>query len=190
MKIIFVLILGLLIVSAAMAESTSEVATFNGEISISMLKDGKTIQETLLLKPGEALVNKEIMQKISSGKSSITWADVAKFEADLLSKDLFSKLVIDNLWAQRINRVLGMLEAKYGYLPPLDSVLGSLGIPKDRPTGGEYNYIPGPNNNPARGSRLTYRDVNLNEYLDPYNEAADTIAGVEVLDPTEASRSK
>lgn len=190
MKIMPIMIACLLVAGVAMAESTTEVATFNGEVSITVMKDGKPTQEILYMKPGELLINKEIMQKISTEKKSITWADIAKFEADLVSRDLFSKLVIDNLWAQRINRVLGMIEPKYGRLPPLNSVLESLGIPKERPTGGEYNYIPGPNDNPVKGSRLTYRDVNLNEYLDPYNKASNTIAGVEVLDPTDASRSK
>lgn len=174
---------------ASFAEKATEAVNFNGDISVTIMKDGKPVEVKVFLQPGENLANKEKMARISAGKTSVTWKDMAKLEADMIARDKSSRLVIDNLWAKRINNVIELVDAKYGTLPSLDSVLSALGIPKDRPTGGEYSYVPGPDNNPAKGSRTTYRDVNLNTFLDPANNIAETETGIKISEATDASRS-
>ena len=172
------------------AENAVKAVSFNGDISLTITKDGKPMEVKVSLKPGENLTNKEVMDQLSDGKTSVTWKDMAALEADMMTRDKFSKLMADNLWAKRINSVIELVEAKYGVVPDLGSVLSSLGIPKDRPTGGEYSYIPGPDNNPSKASRVTYRDVNLNTFLDPSGKIADVDAGINIPEATDASRSQ
>lgn len=162
------------------ADTTTKVTAFNGEVSVTIIKDGKPTQERVVLKPGEAVVSQVTLQKISLEKALIDWKDVAQYESSLvaLAKDLFERLYIDNLWAARMNWIIEEMEKRRGITPTLDSVRESLGIPKDRPSGiGVYEYIPGPNGpNPSRGSRVPYVDKNLNMYLDASNAIKYSVA--------------
>ena len=190
MKKVVCLTLAIILSGAlSFAEKATEGVILNEEVFITIMKDGIPVKEKISLKSDETPTNKEIMSRLSS-KALVTWKDVAKLEADMATRDKSAKLMIDNLWAQRINRVVVIAEAKYGTPPTLDSVLSVLGIPKERLTGGEYVYVPGPDNNPPRQSRVTYRDVNLNTFLDPASKIADVNNEIEIPEAPDASRSK
>ena len=162
------------------ADTTTKVTAFNGEVSVTVIKDGKPTQEKVILKGGEAILTQLAQQKIFMEKASIDWKDVAEYESSLVAraKDLFERLYIDNLWAARMNWVIEEMEKRYGITPPLDAVREALGIPKDRPSGiGVYEYIPALNGpNPQRGARVPYIDKNLNTYLDASNAIRYSVA--------------
>lgn len=162
----------------AEAASRTEVSTFNGEVSVTILKDGKPTEERVILKPGAAVVSKKTLDEISLIKQSVTWRDVGEYEQAIVARDPYSRLYIDNIWAKRINWALGVIEVKTGYCPPLKVILNVLGIPRQRPSGkGVYVLVPGGDNGkPSKGSRVTYLDENLNEYLDAANKVATSPA--------------
>lgn len=160
------------------ADTTTKITAFNGEVSVTVIKDGKPTQERVILKGGEAVLSQLSQQRISMEKASVDWKDVAQYESGLVAraKDLFERLYIDNLWAARMNKVIEEMERLHGITPTLESVREALGIPKDRPSGiGVYKYVPGQ----TRGARVPYVNKNLNTYLDTatalrYSVAATT----------------
>ena len=191
-KIAYLALIFMFLTGISYAEKAAETVKFDGDVSVTIMKSGKPAEVKISLDPGKNLTDKGMLGRISAsaGKASVTWRDVGRLEADMITRDKFSELVIDNRWAKRVNNLINLVESKYGAPPSLDSALSSLGIPKERPTGGEYTYIPGPNNNPAKRSRVTYRDANLNTYLDPADKIAETEADIKIPETIDASRSK
>lgn len=171
-----IIMLSFFISSQATAET--KVINFNGEVKITVMKDGKPTEESAVLQPGEALVSQQVLNNVSLKKATITWKDIAEYEQQIVAREAYSRLFIDNSWAKRINETLDMFVKKYGKIPTLDKVLEALGIPKNRPSGkGVYKLIPGPDSpDPASYSRVYYLDENLNEYLDPGEKIADSLA--------------
>lgn len=176
--------------------AATKVIAFNGEVTVTIIKDGKPTQEKAVLKPGEALVSERVLKEVSLKKVSISWKDIAEYEASMVAreKDLYARLVTDNLWAARINGLLEALEKKYNRSASLEAVLEALGLPKERPSGkGIYRLIPGPNSpNPAMGSRVPYLSEKLTEFLDPYQkiENSPALALAEKIDQNVASPSR
>ncbi len=196
-KIVFIILVIAIILCYKTGEMMAEtrVTTFNGEVTVAVIRDGKPTEEKVILRPGEAVVSRKVLDKVSLQRISVTWKDIAQYEAGLVARDPLSRLDIDNIWARRINNSLDLLENKFGKPPALGAILEALGIPKRRPSGkGVYKLVPGPDSpNPEKGSRVSYLDPDLNEYLDASNKVAASPAE-EILtnDPQiiDASRSK
>lgn len=177
-------IIGLIISIAAVSDLSAgtKVTTFNGEVAVTVIKDGKVTQEKTYLKPGEAVLSQKTMDKVALERSVVSWKDVGEYEQGMVAREPYSRLYIDNAWAARINNVVKSIREKTKGNPSIDSVLDALGIPKQRPSGkGVYRLVP---DEADPSAAVTYVDENLNEYLEGgkgalnYNPVLNPILGV------------
>lgn len=151
-----------IIISSSSAET--KVTTFNGEVSVKVFKDGKATEEQVILKPGEAVMSKRAADKVALQKASASWKDIGQFEQEIVAREPYSRLYIDNIWASRMNGVIKLVREKTGENPSLDSVLEALGLPKQRPSGaGVYRML---SDQKDKNAQVPYVDKNLNEYMD------------------------
>jgi hypothetical protein len=150
------------ITSIALAET--KITTFNGEVSVHVVKDGKTTEEKVLLKGGEAVISQKTVDKVGLVKKAVSWKDIGESEQGLVAREPFAKFYVDNLWAARINRVVVLVRQRTGKNPSMDSVLEALGLPKHRPSGkGIYRLVP---DDKSMSAAVPYVDENMNEYME------------------------
>jgi hypothetical protein len=150
------------ITSIALAET--KITTFNGEVSVHVVKDGKTTEEKVLLKGGEAVISQKTVDKVGLVKKAVSWKDIGEYEQGLVAREPFAKFYVDNLWAARINRVVVLVRQRTGKNPSMDSVLEALGLPKHRPSGkGIYRLVP---DDKSMSAAVPYVDENMNEYME------------------------
>ena len=181
---VILVILSILALSVIAFADSNNNSKFKGSITATVQKNGNTCPGTVVLTPTNALVDPAILQVVSRGKESVTWQDIATYEKTLAYKDAWAASYIDNFWTARINAVLSLLQKQCGVCTSLQEVLSALGIPMNRPTGGIYALeggcaVPGPR-------------TDLNNTLDPYTNASNTISEMASEKETDkqASRSR
>ncbi|MFA4982097.1 MAG: hypothetical protein WC592_06485 [Candidatus Omnitrophota bacterium] len=159
-----VLVLSYFIITAGDSFAETKVTTFNGEVSVIVIKDGKETENKVVLKAGEAVMSKRAADRIALQKAAVSWKDIGQFEQDIVAREPFSRLYIDNIWAARMNGVIKLVREKTGENPSLDAVLEALGLPKQRPSGaGVYRML---SDQKDKNAQVPYVDKNLNEYMD------------------------
>ena len=89
----------------------SSVDNFNGEIEIIVDEFGAPVTEKILLLP-----DKDIKVPVIKGeppREELTWKDVAQYENQLAKDpDPYVRWYVENVWIDRINKVLALLEEK------------------------------------------------------------------------------
>lgn len=90
---------------------TTVVSNFNGRIEVAVKdKDGKITNMQIDIVPGESV---EVPVGIPPKKGRITWRDVAQYESMIArEEDPYAKWFIENLWRDRINKALTILESR------------------------------------------------------------------------------
>lgn len=114
---------GILLSDAALCESavdkskldaienrfTTTVSDFNGEVYVIVIDDkGNSTEEKIYIMPGESL---KVPRGLTPQKGTITWKDVTHYEMMIAREnDPYARWFVENLWRDRLNRVLVALE--------------------------------------------------------------------------------
>lgn len=86
---------------------TTVISDFNGNVSVTAADTNMEV----LLSPGEGV---EVPKGMPIKRGVISWKDIAKYESAMVinPRDAYTKWFIENLWRDRINKVLAILETK------------------------------------------------------------------------------